>query len=580
MGEFSSVLAYVPRHKRAVLLGISVIPVARGLDLLIPWLIGRGVDELESGQLTWSLRTYFLLVIGLALLKGAAKFLMRYLVVGASRRFEQEYRDDIYRHILTLSPAWFQKMRTGDLMARMTWDVEAVRMLVGPGVMYITETLFMLPAVVILGFYDWSLAALVCAPLALIVWSMYHYAGPIHEESMLAQERLADLSNVAQENFAGVRVVRAFAGEPHQQATFNRASQEYCEQNIRAARARGRNWTTIVSAKDLGMLILLSAGCYRLMSGRISIGEFWIFMSYLGLLFWPMVALGWMVGMFQRGRASLKRLNAILSEPPAIAPAEDSYRPERVRGEIEFRNLRFAHAGREVLRGVNLKLPAGQVLGITGTVGSGKSTLAQVLPRLIDVRPGQAFVDGVDVTRWDLNRLRRSIGFVPQEAFLFADTLRSNLALGRDDPDEQDETQLLEALRAAKVDEELLGLPGGLNAVVGERGVTLSGGQRQRATIARALFADTPILILDDCLSAVDAETEAEILGQLTSTVRGKSCLLISHRVSALSQADRVCVLEEGRVVEQGRPDELLEQRGAYYQLHLRQQAEDELERS
>jgi ATP-binding cassette subfamily B protein len=396
---------------------------------------------------------------------------------------------------------------------------------------------------------------------------------------MRGQERLAELSNVAQENFAGVRVVRAFAGEQHQQRNFERASERYCEQNIRTARVRGRNWTLIVSAKDLGMLILLAAGCYRLMSGRISIGEFWVFMSYLGLLFWPMVALGWMVGMVQRGRASLKRLETILSEPPAIGPVENPYRPRTVRGEIEFRDLHCSLGGREVLKGIHLKIPAGTVLGLTGTIGAGKSTLAQILPRLVEVRPGQAFLDGVDITRWDLNRLRRTIGYVPQEAFLFADTLHSNLSLGRDDPEEADPTRLLEALRAAQIEEELLSLPRGLEAVVGERGVTLSGGQRQRATIARALFADTPILILDDCLSAVDAETEAEILGRLTRTVRGKTCLLISHRIAALSQCDRVCVLEDGKVVEQGRPDELLARRGLYHELSLRQQDEAELER-
>ena len=556
---------------------MATIPFSRVFDLVIPWIIGTGVDELSRGELSFSLRTYFLVVVVLALVKGSAKFLMRYLVVGASRRFEQEFRDDIYRHILTLPPNWFQRMRSGDLMARMTWDVEAVRMLVGPGVMYITETLFMLPAILILGMYDWVLAALVSFPLALIVYAMHHYAGPIHEESTKAQERLSDLSNVAQENFAGVRVVRAFAGEEGQAESFREASAAYCEQNIRAARVRGRNWTLMLTAKDLGMLILLSAGCYRLMTGQITIGQFWIFMSYLGLLFWPMVALGWMVGMVQRGRASMKRLNAILSEEPAIRSSENDYCPDEVRGEIEFRDLHVTLSGREVLAGIDLRVEAGTVVGLTGSTGAGRSTLAQVLPRLVDVEPGQAFLDGVDVTKWDVTRLRRSIGFVPQEAFLFADSLRANLALGREDEDEE---ALLRSLRAAKVEQEFLDLPRGLDSVVGERGVTLSGGQRQRATIARALAAEPSLLIFDDCLSAVDAETEAEILRDLTSAMKGKSCILISHRVAALSQADTVCVLQDGKIVEQGRPDELLERGGRYRDLYLRQQDEDALERS
>ncbi|MFH0946792.1 MAG: ABC transporter ATP-binding protein [Planctomycetota bacterium] len=577
MREFRPLLAYLPRHRKAVLLGMGTIPFARLLDLAIPWIIGRGVDELSRGELTFSLRSYFLLLVGLALVKGTAKYLMRYLVVGASRRFEQEFRDDIYRHILTLSPRWFQQMRSGDLMARMTWDVEAVRMLVGPGMMYITETLFMLPAILILGMYDWFLAALVSGPLALIVFSMYHYAGQIHEESTKAQERLSDLSSVAQENFAGVRVVRAFAGEEGQAEKFRETSAAYCEQGIRAARVRGRNWTLMLTAKDLGLLILLSAGCYRLMIGQITIGQFWVFMSYLGLLFWPMVALGWMVGMVQRGRASMRRLNAILAEEPAIRSSPGDYCPDEVRGEIEFKNLRVTLGGREVLCGIDLRVEAGTVLGLTGSIGAGRSTLAQVLPRLVDVEPGQAFLDGVDVTRWDVTRLRRSIGFVPQEAFLFADSLRANLALGREDGDEE---AIWRALRSAKVEQEFLELPRGLDSVVGERGVTLSGGQRQRATIARALAAEPAILIFDDCLSAVDAETEAEILKDLTSAMKGKSCILISHRVSALSQADTVCVLKDGMIVEQGRPDELLERGGSYRDLYLRQQDEDALERS
>lgn len=574
--EFRSVLPYLPRYRGAVLLGMAFIPFSRALDLLIPWVIGKGVDELGVGELGWSLQTYFLIIAGLALLKGVGKFAMRFLVVGASRRFEEEFRNDLFRHLLSMPPRFFQEMRTGDLMARVSWDVEGVRMLLGPGVMYLTETLFMLPAVVILASYDWLLAVLLLFPLALIAWTMHRYAGPIHDESMRAQERLASMSNAAQENFAGVRVVRSFAAESRQEEQFADSSREYCEQNIQLARVRGRSWALIVCARDLGFLVLLSVGCYKLMTGAITVGQFWVFVAYLGLLFWPMIALGWMVGMVQRGRASMRRLNDILHRQPAIPAVEDPYAPEQVRGEVEFRDLRFRYGDQPVLDGISLGLAPGDVLGITGTTGSGKSTLAQVLPRLIDVEPGQAFLDGVDVTRWDPTCLRRAIGLVPQEAFLFADTLRANLALGREDEDEQ---AILAGLRAAHVEQELLALPDGLDAVVGERGVTLSGGQRQRVTIARALASDPSLLIFDDCLSAVDAETEERILRDLTAALAGRTCILISHRVSALQMADQVCVLEHGKIVERGAPAELLSRGGRYLELYRRQQAEDELDR-
>ncbi len=574
--DFRRITTYVPRYRGQILLGMLAIPVSRGFDLLIPWVIGRGVDELSRGETSLSLRGYFLLLCGLAASKGVAKFAMRWFIVGASRRFEQDFRDDLYRHVLTLPPSWFQTMRTGDLMARLAWDVEAVRMLAGPGLMYLTETVFMIPAVAILAFYDGTLALLLLIPLALIAWTMKHYAEPIHAESMKAQERLADLSNAAQENFAGVRVVRSFAAEPRQIERFDAASLDYCEQSIRVARIRGMNWTLMVSAKDLGMLLLLAVGCFRLMSGAITIGQFWLFVMYLGLLFWPMVALGWMIGMYQRGRASMQRLNAIFDTPPAVEDPPGAYRPATVRGDVELRNLRFSYDGEHpVLNGVDLKVPAGRVVGITGPTGSGKSTIAQAIPRLVAVDAGQVFVDGVDVKKWDVRTLRRAIGYVPQEAFLFADTLKHNLALGQD---EENEEVIRRSIRAAHVSDELLSIAGGLDAVVGERGVTLSGGQRQRTTIARALAAEPRILIFDDCLSAVDADTEAAILEDLTAALRGRTAILISHRVAALRLADHVLFIDDGRVVEEGRPDDLLRRKGRYWRLHRRQQAEAEIE--
>lgn len=574
--EFRRAFAYFPRYKRDITLGLISIPAARGLDLVLPWLIGHFIDQLTAGTLTRPLWLCFALIAGIAAVKGVAKYAMRFYIVGASRRFEEDLRNDVYAHLLKLSPTWFQSQRTGDLMARLTSDIEGVRMFLGPGAMYMSETLLILPpALIVLAFSDWLLALLVLFPLALIAFAMMHYAEPTHVETNKAQECLSQLSNAAQENFAGVRVVRSFAREPVEVERFDRLSQAYCDQSVRVAEVRGKSWTLMMAAKDLGTLVLVSAGCIRLLFGHITFGEFLVFNWYLALLFWPMVALGWLIGMYQRGKVSMDRLNAIFDTRPTIATPPDAYSPDEVRGRIEFRDLRFAHGDNPILQGVDLAIAPGTVVGITGRTGSGKTTLVHSVLRLVDAPPGAVFVDGVDVTRWDLGALRRSIGFVPQEAFLFADTVKENLLLGRDDGGDG---VLGRALRAAHVEQELLALPQGLDSVVGERGVTLSGGQRQRATIARALAKEPKILVFDDCLSAVDAETEAAILKDLAAELRGRTTLLVSHRVAALSLADLVVVLEDGRVVEQGKPAELLARKGPFWRLDQRQRAEAELE--
>ncbi len=577
LGPFRRVLRYLPHHRNKLVVGLAAIPMARGLDLFVPLVIGHALDGLSQGKLDHPLWLYFAAVIGLALTKGVAKFTMRYCVVGASRGIELELRDDLYRHLLTQPPSYFQRLRTGDVMARLTSDVETVRMFVGPGLMYITEAICILPpAWALLAFLDFRLAILLLVPLALIAWVMVHYAEPQHREAKRQQELLADLSNAAQENFAGIRVVRSFAREDQERARFDAASEAFRVQSLRAAIPRGRASSAMFFALDVGRLVLIAGGAYELIVGRLSVGDFFIFYTYLTLLLWPMVALGWMIGMAPRAKASMERLNELFDAPPAVIDPADAYRPAAVRGEVELRGLTIAYGDREVLKSVDLKIPAGKIVGVTGKTGSGKSTLAQALVRLVDIVPGQIFVDGVDATRWSVASLRRAIGYVPQEAFLFADTLSSNVGLGRDD---RDEAPLWDALAAAEVDDEVRAIPGQLGAVVGERGVTLSGGQRQRATIARALAKDPRILVLDDCLSAVDAETEAEILKRLADKLAGRTALIVSHRVAALSLADEVVVLDDGRVVERGAPRDLLAKRGRYHELFVRQQAEEELDR-
>lgn len=575
--DFKRAFAYAPRYRNDLLLGLGAIPFARAIELAIPWFLMQAIDGLQSGSLKHSLATYFAIVIALALAKGVFKFAMRWYVVRASRRFEQDLRDDLYAHLLKLSPSWFQSQRTGDLMARLTSDLEAVRMFLGPGTMYVAETIALLPPVlVMLTIYSWRLALLLLVPIALIAWAMKHYAEPIHVESTKAQETLSSLSNVAQENFAGVRVIRAFGREPEEMRRFDGFSEDYRKQQVRVADMRARSWAFILGAKDFGVLVLIGAGCVELYLDHLTVGEFFFFNWCLGLLFWPMVALGWMVGMYQRGKASMARLEQLFAAAPALVITDDAFRPASIRGDVEFKDLTLTLGERVALDHVSLRIPAGKVLGITGRTGSGKSTLAQVLPRLVDVPAGMAFVDGVDITTFDPRVLRRAIGYVPQEAFLFADRVNTNLALGRDD---EAMAPLREAATRAHVDTELSELPLGYDSIVGERGVTLSGGQRQRSTLARALATNPRILVLDDCLSAVDTETESRILGELTRALAGKTALLVSHRVAALALCDEVVVLDEGKVVERGAPAQLLAAKGHYHELFARQQAEEALER-
>lgn len=588
MRIFRRALDYLPQCRRDLALGLLSVPLARGFDVYIPILIGQGIDDLTAAQdsdatLSRPLSFYFFAIVGLALLKGVAKFAMRHYIVGASRRFEFAFRNDLYAHLLKLPPAYFQSMRTGDVMSRLSSDVEAVRMFLGPGAMYVAETfLFLTPAIIILGRMDPLLATLTVLPLGLILWAMIHYATPIHDETVKAQERLAEMTNDAQEQFAGVRVIRAFGAEARAIERFGDSSERYRDQSVTAARLRGLNWVVMIGAKDLGMVVLIAAGAVQLMRGALTLGEYFVFNLYLGLLFWPMVALGWIVAMYQRAKASMERLEALMASPPAIEEPKDSYAPTRVEGRLEFRNLRYAYPStskdappREVLRGIDLMVEPGTVLGITGGTGSGKSTLLSAIARLVDVPAGCLFVDGVDVTKWRCETLRRAIGYVPQDAFLFADTLRSNLALATDEARDED---LSDALKKAQFDLDPQSFPLGLDTMLGERGVTLSGGQRQRATIARALVRDPAILLLDDCLSAVDADTEARILGELKMALRGRTAILVSHRVAALEIADRVVVLDDGVIADEGRPADLRRRDGRFRDLYERQRMEAEIE--
>lgn len=577
MTSFKRALRYLPRYRREVAIGLLSIPVSQALSMAIPWIIGHGIDELRAGSLSLTLPQYFSVILGLAAMRGITKYTMRYFIVGASRRMEEDLRNDLLAHLLRVAPDRLATRGTGDVMTRLTWDVEAVRMFLGPGVMYLTETLLILPpALCVLAMFDKALAAAMLVPLLLIVLTMKLTANPVHVESQLGQERLSDLSDLAQESFSGVRVVRSFAREQQTTRLFADASAEYAQQMVRVARIRGMSWTLMMAAKDLGVLLLVSAGCIQMIRGAISVGNFLIFNMYLGLLFWPMVALGWMIAMYQRAKVSMQRIEELLDQPIAIPVPEhiESLTPV-IRGDIEFRGLTVERGGQRILSDIHLHIPAGTVLGVTGAVGSGKSTLIQALLRLVDIPPGTVFLDGVDICRIDIERLRHCIGFVPQDAFLFAETIAANLSLGAEGADEP---ALTAALKAAQVDQEVASLRGGIQAVVGERGVTLSGGQRQRITIARALLKDPAVLAFDDCLSAVDAETEVRLLAELRTALRGRTAIVVSHRLSTLGLADTIVVMHQGRAVEHGSVPQLLAQKGLFHALYQRQKSEAELE--
>jgi ATP-binding cassette subfamily B protein len=502
---------------------------------------------------------------------------MRRVMIGASRRIEYELRQDLFEHLQSLSSGAFGKMRIGDIMSRANSDLEGVRMVIGPAVMYLVNTMFVFPlALAMMFLMNAKLALLSVVPLVLLSISIRTVITKMYRTSKEVQERMARISTHAQENFSGVRVVKAFHREPAEIEAFADLNRDYLDANIRLARTRGTVNALIESLSGAGILLVLWIGGIDILRGNFTLGEFVAFNAYHMMLIWPMIAMGWVLSLFQRGIASMERVNEILHREPDIADGPEAAPLERIRGEIEFRDLSFAHDGESpVLRGIRLHVPAGSTVAIVGRTGSGKSTLVNLIARLLPVPRNRLFLDGREIHTIPLHTLRRSIGFVPQDAFLFSDTVRNNIAFGEP---EADDRRVEKAAEAAGMRETIEELPDRYGQMLGERGVNLSGGQKQRLTIARALLPDGPILILDDCLSAVDTETEERILRQLRPRTEGKTCIVISHRVSTVRDADRIYVLDEGEIVEEGTHDELVARGGIYREMDRLQKLERELE--
>ncbi len=636
---------YLKRYRAGLTLGALCVLFTNGIAVQFPQILRHAFNDLHSGITRQKLFLYALAVLGVFVAKGIFQFLTRWIVIGISRDIEFDLRNDLFQHLERLSYSYYQRNRTGDIMARATNDLNAVRNLLGPAIMYSANTIVFTGLAVSYMFRispKLTMYAFLPLPVASIV--IQYFGRQIHERFERIQAMFSDISARAQENFSGARVIRAYVQEQAEIAAFEGANQEYIRRSLGLVRLMGMLWPTLELMLGIASVIVLWLGGRLVLQGRMNVGDFVAFNTYMAQLMWPVIALGWVINIFQRGTASMVRIQEILSQKPEIAdeaetigssgdrvigPSEnreskafDVRSPDGpitpspdVIGEIEFRNLNFAYNGVSVLNDINLRIPAGSSLAIVGPTGSGKTTLVNLIPRIYDAEPGSVLIDGRPIRHFPLDALRRHIGFVPQETFLFSDTIRENIAYGisTEEPEESKEStemerrasspvpqhpgdpysiqpdsvqpgpvqptldQIQAAAEAANIAQDIESFPEGYNTTVGERGITLSGGQKQRTAIARALLRTPRILILDDALSSVDTHTEDKILNHLREIMRGRTTIFISHRVSTVRNADRIAVLHQGRIVELGTHVELITRNGYYTDLYNKQLLEEEL---
>jgi ATP-binding cassette subfamily B protein len=573
-------IKYLARYRRAFISGFACVVLATAISTGGPWVLKYAVDDLSQGLTFDKVRWYGALLLLLAAVGGVFRFLMRRIIVGVSRDFEYDLRNDFFAALQRLHLSYFQHHRTGDLMSRATNDLSAVRMMMGPAVMYTASTVltFVVGIVLMISIDPWlTLVALVPLPFVTVV--VKYFGTAIHNRFEKIQEQLSDISALAQESLAGVRVVRAYGQEAFEIARFRAANEEYVHRNRALIRLQGFYFPSMGLLMGIGALLVLWLGSRRVVAGQMTIGELVAFNAYLTMLGWPMIAFGWVSNLLQRGTASWKRLLEVIDVQPLVSDAEANHAIQSIDGEVEFRNLTFAFGDAVVLRGVSFSVPKGTTTAIVGATGSGKSTLLSLLPRLHDAPPGTVFIDGMDVRRIPLHVLRGAIGFVNQEPFLFSTTLAENIAFGAR-AHQGDRDRVAAAASIARLDKDLVQFPQGYETTVGERGITLSGGQKQRVAIARALVIDPKLLVLDDALSAVDTHTEEEILERLSDVMAQRTSIIVSHRVSTIRGASQIVVLHEGRVAERGTHDELIRHDGFYADLYRKQLLEEELKAS
>ena len=627
---FGRLLPFVLRYRRQFLLGLVCVVLSATFQLLSPWVLRFAIDDLTRAVTRQKLITYAGLILGVACIRAVFQFLMRRIIIGASREIEYDIRNAFFARLQQMPLGYYHARRTGDLMSRATNDLNAVRMMIGPAVMYSASTILVFAvAIILMVSIDRRLTLIALIPLPMVSVSVKYFGSAIHKRFETIQAQLSDLSAVVQEALAGVRVVRAYNQERYEIRRFSAANDEYIRRNRVLIRLQGMFYPSMTLFLGFGALLVLWVGSREVIRGRITLGEFVAFNSYLVMLSWPMIAFGWVTNMLQRGMASWKRMLEVLDAEPEINDAHvtEAGRTVRLDGGIEFRHLTFTYPGtdRSVLDDVSLRIEPGQTVAFVGATGSGKSTVISLLPRLHEPPPGTVFMDGVDVREIPLERLRGAIGFVPQEPFLFSDTIAENIAFGvaqrantgrgpsrtntegrgttqmnageheprnnaeKHEPQKNAEKhgqprttekhgqRLLEVAAIARLDKDVESFPNGYETTVGERGITLSGGQKQRTALARALMVDPRVLILDDALSAVDTYTEEEILSRLKGVMRQRTSIIVAHRISTVRHADQIFVLDHGRVAERGNHDTLVARDGLYASLYKRQLLEEEL---
>ncbi len=592
-------LPYLKRYRWGYVAGTLCVFLTNGIWILFPLVLGKAADDLNSGVTRHKLLLYAGILLAIATTKGIFQFLTRWIVIGVSRDIEFDLRNDLFRRLESLSYSYYQRHRTGDIMARATNDLNAVRMLLGPAIMYSANTMVYTAGALafMISISPW-LTLYTFLPLPAVSIVIQTFGRRIHERFERIQAMFSDISARAQENFSGARLIRAYVQEEAEVRAFETENQEYIRRSLKLVRLMGMLWPTLELMLGCAVVLVLWLGGREVihglshvtlttnlgnshpavtttlsLSGSMTVGQFVSFSTYMMQLTWPIIALGWVINIFQRGTASLVRINEIMHEEPAIKDAPGAQDRE-IEGDIEFRGLNFSYDGKPVLHDLNLEVPAGSSLAIVGPTGSGKTTLVSLIPRIYDAEPGTVLIDGRPIRDYSIASLRKSIGFVPQETFLFSDRIRENIALGVESATDQ---EIHNAADAANIATDIEGFPEGYDTMVGERGITLSGGQKQRTAIARALIRNPKILILDDALSSVDTHAEDKILNHLRDVMRGRTTIFISHRVSTVRNADRIAVLHSGRIVELGTHDELLALNGYYSDLYNKQLLEEEL---